>query len=414
MEESIWYIKHLEVPTGYQIDIVNGYSEEESITQWYNKQMLQSDAKYKIYLPQGTFIIYRNILTDLLKYFEDDLFTGMIGVIGCRCMERVEDISNPWDDGCIRIRNAIEEAEKILCKRKESIEVEAVDGIFMATQYDLEWKEDPWAEKQSYSVEHSCNFRMNGHKIILPYQKEIWCLYDEEYDEREKDALLKQVFNIRDLDKTNGCDYFWKENQSYEEMLQIYRRHEFWLQRMECGFEEKFYLDFLDDISNQRISQESVIYLIENCVYDKKIVNNCIVHYLERKAKEWLFNQLELLWKEKKYDEIVQILKDNELIVKKDTNFSIVYYLSLVYCQERQAGNKTVFEKTDGVNSIIVRYTQLKFYLRRLDFNIGENSLDEFRFFFVNNQISSQELRLLIQQSVVHKEKVLQIIKEQL
>lgn len=414
VQESVWYIKNLEVPAGYQIDIIRGYPEEESIPDWYNKQMKQSDAKYKIYLQQGVFIIYKKMLTDLLKYFTDDSSIGMVGVMGKRCMNQDENISISWDCGCIRNRNMNEEAERILYSSKESIKVEVIDGIFFATQYDLEWKEDIEVEKRTCCIAHSCDFRRNGYKIILPYQKETWCLYDEEYDIRDKAELLEQVLHIRELDVKHGCDYFWENTEDYEQMIQVYRSYKFWLQRMEAGFEEKFYVDFLDDISNQRISQESVIYLIEHCVYDKKIVNNCIVHYLERKAKEWLLNQLELLWREKRYDEIVQILKNNELIVKKDTNLSIISYLSLVFCQERQAGSKTIFEKTDGVASTIIRYTRLKFYLRRLDFNIGENSLDEFRIFFVNNQISSQELRLLIQQSVVHKEKVLQIIKEQL
>ena len=80
----------------------------------------------------------------MLNIFADESI-GMIGVIGCRSLPE----SGVWWDGlrCYgRVLHACE-AESIVDTRMrepdgESIDVEAADGLFLATQYDVPWRED--------------------------------------------------------------------------------------------------------------------------------------------------------------------------------------------------------------------------------------------------------------------------------
>ena len=64
------------------------------------------------------------------------------------------------------------------------------------------------------------------------------------------------------------------------------------------------------------------------------------------------------------------------------------------------------------MDELLERYTILKFYLRRIDFDVMDDSLDAFYQFLSQSRISSYELLRVIDFSVVHKEKVLRLIKD--
>lgn len=51
------------------------------MTSGYNQAMKQSDAKYKVYLHQDVFVIYRNFIHDIVRLFENPQI-GMIGMVG--------------------------------------------------------------------------------------------------------------------------------------------------------------------------------------------------------------------------------------------------------------------------------------------------------------------------------------------
>ena len=124
-----------------------------------------------------------------------------------------------------------------------------------------------------------------------------------------------------------------------------------------------------------------------------------------------LKEQINTLYEEGRYDEMEQFIVANEKTVMHDNDIVTLYYLLPVYKQEKAAGKRTLFEKADNVNDLLQRYTKLKFYLRRLDFDIMDGGLDEFYAFISGNQISVYELVTAIRYSVVHKEKVMQIIE---
>ena len=53
-------------------------------------------------------------------------------------------------------------------------EVQAVDGLLIATQYDLPWREDILLQWDFYDVSQCLEFRRAGYKVVVPTQNPSW------------------------------------------------------------------------------------------------------------------------------------------------------------------------------------------------------------------------------------------------
>ena len=97
-KECLYYISLLDVPEGYEIDVMT-IEGAEYITKAYNAAMGESDAKYKVYLHQDVFILNRNFIQDIVNIFSDE----KIGMIGFAGRTRVKDFlsSYCWNKGTI-------------------------------------------------------------------------------------------------------------------------------------------------------------------------------------------------------------------------------------------------------------------------------------------------------------------------
>lgn len=124
---------------------------------------------------------------------------------------------------------------------------------------------------------------------------------------------------------------------------------------------------------------------------------------------EQLRQQIENLLLIGKYDEVKPRLLSYKDITEHDNDLATVCYLCTIYEQEKRAGQETLFSKVSGVNKLLERYTLLKFYLRRIEFDIMDD-MELFYLFLAQSRISSYEMMCTIDFSVVHKEKVLQAI----
>lgn len=120
---------------------------------------------------------------------------------------------------------------------------------------------------------------------------------------------------------------------------------------------------------------------------------------------------LEELMKRKEYDKIKEMLLANKKITEHSNELATIFYLVRIYEQEKAAEQKTIFEKVENSSKLLERYTKLKFYLRRIEFDVVDDNLQEFYQFLIQNEISSYELRTVMEYSVVHKEKVLKAIR---
>ena len=69
--ECLLYISRLVVPDGFEVDVLS-IEDAKSMTSGYNEAMNASDAKYKIYLHQDTFITDRFFLCEMVDIFSSD------------------------------------------------------------------------------------------------------------------------------------------------------------------------------------------------------------------------------------------------------------------------------------------------------------------------------------------------------
>ena len=171
LEECLLYLNFLEIPDGYETELLT-IEGAQSITVAYNEAMNASDAKYKIYIHQDTFIIKRDILHYIIDVFQTDETIGVIGTLGCEKLSKTGVIRlGELCGGAYKEDRAIEKIEE------DYREVEAVDGSFIATQYDFPWREDVITGWSFHDVSQCLEFRKNGYKIVVPAQESEWIIH---------------------------------------------------------------------------------------------------------------------------------------------------------------------------------------------------------------------------------------------
>lgn len=206
-EQCEWQIKNVIVPPEFQVRIFPVY-HAKSMTSAYN-QALSYPAKYKVYLHQDTFIINRNLFIDLISIFASNEKLGLIGVAGCQYLPQ----NGIWWEGKNLVGQVIEYRRKnyqLLSLEKEFYEsktftsVQAIDGLLMATQYDLPWREDLFDGFHFYDVSQSLEFRKAGYLVGILDQTRIWCIH---YNGDEFDPITyekyRQVFVKHYMDSTS-------------------------------------------------------------------------------------------------------------------------------------------------------------------------------------------------------------------
>lgn len=180
-DECRYYIERLHVPEGYEIDVL-AIREADSMCAAYNLGMQNSDAKYKIYMHQDVFIRNEDFLAEIVSRFAENHGIGMIGMMGGNGMPRTGVTYLAWDVGLVDCRDA--DMAYLLSGRpeiKEDTVVEAVDGLLIATQYDVPWREDLFHDFDFYDVSQSFEMRRQGYDIVVPLQREPWVIHDSSF-----------------------------------------------------------------------------------------------------------------------------------------------------------------------------------------------------------------------------------------
>lgn len=197
-EECLYYINHLRIPEGYQVDAL-AIEGAVSMAAGYNEGMRASDAKYKVYLHQDVFIVNPDFIQNFIDIFRKDPQIGMIGMIGS---PRLPDTGIMWDDercGAIYVPAYNKEPLFRPGGDGELTEVEAIDGLLMITQYDIPWREDLFDKWDFYDCSQSQEFIRRGYKIVVPWMKEPWCLHDSTisymtFYDGERQKFLEEYF----------------------------------------------------------------------------------------------------------------------------------------------------------------------------------------------------------------------------
>lgn len=187
--ECRYYLDRLRVPEGFSRDIIT-IREATSMTEGYNAGMQSSKAKYKVYMHQDTFIINEHFIQDVVDAFSQDDKIGMLGVIGCRMLPEDGIAVSAWDTGKICHHFGSLSGYQ----NGQNIEVDAVDGLLMVTQYDLPWREDLFVEWDYYDISQCYEFKRVGYKTVVPFQEECWCYHDNKHTQPIKYVKYRQVF----------------------------------------------------------------------------------------------------------------------------------------------------------------------------------------------------------------------------
>lgn len=178
-EETKVYINSLYTPEGFVIETIS-VKDAPYITKAYNEAAKNTDAKYKIYLHQDVFIINQNFISDILAIFHEFSEVGMIGVAGAKDLpasgvwwEAQEKYGKVYDShtGNMQLINFMDFNHKYQ-------EVDCIDGLLMATQYDVPWREDIFTGWHFYDLSQSMEFKKAQYKVVVPFQEKPWCIHD--------------------------------------------------------------------------------------------------------------------------------------------------------------------------------------------------------------------------------------------
>ena len=173
------YLQHLNVPPEFTVEFIP-VRNAVSMTAGYQAAMQSSDAKFKVYLHQDTLVVNKNFIADLLGIFSDPTI-GAVGMIGCKNLPK----SGVWWDGLRtygRVLHACE-PESVVdseCSEPDApfIDVESVDGLLIATQYDLPWRTELFDGWHLYDTSLCMEMHRAGYRVVVPNQTDdFWCIH---------------------------------------------------------------------------------------------------------------------------------------------------------------------------------------------------------------------------------------------
>ena len=167
--KSLFTWKKLSIPDGFSVNslVVQGAS---SMTGAYQMGMRASNAKYKIYIHQDVEIVQKKFLQVMVDVFQSDQRIGLAGVVGSKNIPA----SAVWWEGDLVgaiSDNHTGRMESYLYEHssKKAIDVSAIDGLIMMTQYDVPWREDIFNKWHFYDLSQCMEYRKKGYSIaVLP------------------------------------------------------------------------------------------------------------------------------------------------------------------------------------------------------------------------------------------------------
>ena len=201
------YLKALEIPPGFAVERIAVFGGS-SMAEKYQRAMKASAARYKIYLHVDTYVVHRGLVNELLDLFGRYPRLGLVGTVGatlwpatglCGVDNVAHCYGSYWEYLCrADSMPGIPLWPPHYFRRKSLISIQSfvgdylpavvVDGFFMATQYDIPWK-NPFggldSRNQSFDVvndlyDHvqSFEFIKAGLDVGIAQQtRAVWCYH---------------------------------------------------------------------------------------------------------------------------------------------------------------------------------------------------------------------------------------------
>ena len=161
------YIERLKIPEGIQVEIVP-VRDASGMANGYNLGRTGNDAKYKIYMHHDVFIINENLIEDVIRIFESNPNVGIIGLVGANDVENDSVSVGNWEYGKVLACSGYSEVN---CNygevTEEYVPVDCVDGMFIATQYDVEWREDIFLDWHFYDRSICMEYKRAGYISVV-------------------------------------------------------------------------------------------------------------------------------------------------------------------------------------------------------------------------------------------------------
>ena len=309
-EECRYYIERLNVPDQYSVDIIS-IREAPFMTAGYNCAMRDSDAKYKVYLHQDVFIKEKDFISHILEIFSHDEQIGMLGVVGKKEIGLTVFDMMKWDIGGVADCNGIIDWERprgsIYAEVVDGLYTEAAtaDGLLLATQYDIPWREDVFSRWDFYDISQCVEFKKAGYKVVVPYQEKIWCCHVDvlsglaEYCD-QYDLFFREYHEILGISAERCQDELAKADE--------YKRHAQKVRQVKACIEQLFAMGEKKDLraAFQNSAIQDSPYLIEY----RTIVS---IDQTEEKNGE-----VQLFWKEGMLlSQLIQKLRKLKYVLKR-------------------------------------------------------------------------------------------------
>ena len=140
------------------------------MTAAYQEAMMNSDAKYKIYMHQDVFIVQHDFLDVMVEQFKKKPDYGIFGVVGSSNLTE----TGAWWEGnrigaiCDNHTGKMQNYSYTL-NAHEILEAAVLDGLILMTQYDIDWRTDLFKKWHFYDASQCIEFRLKGYKAgVLP------------------------------------------------------------------------------------------------------------------------------------------------------------------------------------------------------------------------------------------------------
>ena len=322
LDEALFYIGRLNVPDGVTIDVLS-IADAVSMCAGYNEGMQASTAKYKVYMHHDVRIIEQDFIPKVIDLFMDHEEVGLLGMIGTKGFPSDGTMWHANRFGSVIDTHVHETLELRKYERKEPQEGLLCDGLLLATQYDLPWREDLFDGWDFYDASQCMEFHRAGYKVMIPYQETSWCVHDCGFSNLKKYDRYREIF-LKEYEEDAG------------ELIEVYEPE------AQGGYYENIRTDLVEMINSREQDEIHVLEIGcgtgETLGYIKKMYPNshvCGIEYVAsvaEKAKPELsvicgdVENMEIPFEEESFDyivcgDVIEHLRDPEVTIEKLKRF---------------------------------------------------------------------------------------------
>lgn len=303
-------LESLKLPSGMRLEI-KAIRGAKSMAAGYQAAMADSRAKYKIYLHQDVVITQEDFLLRLVAAFRASPSLGILGLCGT---PKLPAHGVWWDSHLLLGKIADSHTGRMETWDFGNISgpwvpAEALDGLLLATQYDLPWREDVFDGFHFYDLSQCQEFLSRDLKVGILKQDGYWVEHDCGY--KDNTAL-----------RLNYDSYRRKFIETYQPQLEsqlglLEKARQYLAEDLEDAAEAAFQEVLLAESSSPDSKLESHYRLAQ--IYHKKGRN--------REALSTLYASVALGYRAEICVLIAQLMK-----ARSDSRQSITWYRSALNC----------------------------------------------------------------------------------